>query len=164
MKEPILGFRGEYFFLSNFYACSIRMQDGYIYPSAEHAFQAYKTVKPTERTVIRLAKTAKEAKRKGRVVTLRENWANLKVPMMREIVTRKFEQNPELKQKLFDTGYRKLVEENYWGDQYWGVCQGAGRNYLGVILMEVRANLRLAEIDAIKPYEFPKQDASDTTK
>ena len=37
----------------------------------------------------------------------------------------------------------ELVEGNTWGDRYWGVYNGQGKNWLGRLLMQVRG-----EIDA----------------
>jgi hypothetical protein len=51
-------------------------------------------------------------------------------------------QDPELKTKLLATGDAELIEGNWWGDVYWGVCNGEGRNELGKILMQVRDELR----------------------
>ena len=33
---------------------------------------------------------------------------------------------------------KELVEGNTWNDTLWGVCEGKGRNILGIILMEIR--------------------------
>lgn len=41
-------FRDEYFFLSNFYPVEIKL-DGIVYPNAEAAFQAQKTLDVEER-------------------------------------------------------------------------------------------------------------------
>ena len=46
-----------------------------------------------------------------------------------------------LAQKLIETGNAKLVEGNCWGDKFWGVCKGEGKNNLGLILMKVRGEL-----------------------
>ena len=32
----------------------------------------------------------------------------------------------------------EIVEENTWGDTFWGVCKGVGENHLGKLLMEIR--------------------------
>jgi predicted NAD-dependent protein-ADP-ribosyltransferase YbiA (DUF1768 family) len=53
----------------------------------------------------------------------------------------KFSRNPELRVKLLNTGDLQLVEGNYWGDTFWGVCNGKGENHLGKILMRVRKEL-----------------------
>lgn len=43
---------------------------------------------------------------------------------------------------LLKTGDEELVEGNTWGDTFWGVCKGKGRNELGKILMKVREEFR----------------------
>lgn len=40
--------------------------------------------------------------------------------------------------KLIKTGDAELIEGNWWGDKYWGMCNGEGMNKLGKILMQVR--------------------------
>ena len=52
--------------------------------------------------------------------------------------------DPALAAKLLATGEATLVEGNHWGDTFWGVCDGEGRNQLGEILMTVREELRTA--------------------
>jgi hypothetical protein len=42
---------------------------------------------------------------------------------------------------LLLTGDEELIEGNFWGDVFWGVCNGVGKNHLGKILMEVRSEL-----------------------
>jgi predicted NAD-dependent protein-ADP-ribosyltransferase YbiA (DUF1768 family) len=32
----------------------------------------------------------------------------------------------------------ELIEGNWWGDTYWGVCNGVGENHLGKLLMKIR--------------------------
>ena len=65
----------------------------------------------------------------------------VKVKLMFELVLEKFKQNPELKQKLLETGNQELIEGNTWNDTFWGVCNGQGQNWLGKILMLVRSEL-----------------------
>ncbi len=48
----------------------------------------------------------------------------------------------DLAQRLLATGDAELVEGNNWGDRFWGICRGEGRNELGKILMKVRDELR----------------------
>ena len=55
--------------------------------------------------------------------------------------TAKFRQNRELADKLIATGDRLLEETNWWGDKIWGTYQGVGENKLGILLMDVRAQL-----------------------
>ncbi len=51
-------------------------------------------------------------------------------------------QNPELCRLLLSTGNRSLVEENTWGDTFWGTVNGYGENHLGRILIDIRAKLQ----------------------
>lgn len=138
--SAIDSFRGEYRFLSNFYACPI-VYEGDLYPSLEHAFQAAKTVDSDERKVVRTQTTAGNAKRAGRRVAKRAEWDSIRVSVMRELLYQKFN-DPQLRQRLLNTGDVELVEGNDWGDVFWGVCRGRGENWLGRLLMEVRTAAR----------------------
>lgn len=133
----IRGFFGKHRFLSNFWLTSIHY-DGIYYPSSEHAFQAAKFLDKEVKVKIASYKTPKEAKKAGKIFKpLREDWEQVKDRVMQEIVMIKFS-NRELMKKLLDTGSQKLIEENTWGDQYWGICNNQGKNKLGEILMIVR--------------------------
>jgi ribA/ribD-fused uncharacterized protein len=131
----------EYCFLSNFFYCPVRY-GWLVFPSAEHAYQAQKTLDPTERLAIQTAETPGKAKYLGRQVRLRTDWEQIKLRVMFDVVMEKFEKNLELRKRLLATGDAELVEGNTWGDRFWGVCQEGGENWLGVILMEVRERLR----------------------
>ena len=150
-------FRGENRFLSNFYETSVEWE-GLIYPSSEAAFQAAKTLDQEDRKRFQtMAPTI--AKREGYKVKLRENWEDIKIDVMYQIVLAKFSQNEFLKQKLIATGREWLEEGNTWGDRTWGTVDGIGNNYLGKVLMAVRSVLILQEaIDngEIDPDNFDK--------
>lgn len=133
----ILSFRDEYFFLSNFYPVEIKL-DGIVYPNAEAAFQAQKTLDVEERRKFSMLKEPVQAKRLGRKVKLRDDWEEVKLDIMTEIVSQKFLQHPHLIEMLLQTGDEELVEGNKWGDRFWGVCKGKGENHLGKILMKIR--------------------------
>ncbi len=60
---------------------------------------------------------------------------------MAELLLQKFE-NPDLAEQLLVTDEKYLVEGNTWNDTLWGVCNGRGRNLLGIMLMEIRERLR----------------------
>ena len=132
----ITSFRGEYEFLSNMYP-TILYVNGEMYPSAEHAFQASKSLNKDIRMGISVCRSAKEAKEAGRLISLRPDWEDVKVDIMYNILKAKFE-NPELADKLRNTKDEDLIEGNTWGDKFWGVCKGEGKNTLGVLLMKVR--------------------------
>lgn len=139
----IHGFRGQHGFLSNFYPAPITV-GGLYFPTSEHVYQAYKTNDPQEREFVREAGTPGESKRRGKKITIRKDWNDVKLEMMRAILVHKFTQNLELAERLLATEDAELVESNTWGDRFWGVCEGKGENHLGKLLMEVRQQLREA--------------------
>lgn len=137
MNEDIIdSFTDNYFFLSNFSLSEVTYE-GMIYPTVEHAFQAAKTLDIVERCKIAALSTPGQAKRAGRKVLLRDDWENIKIEVMRNLLHQKFEQ-PDLKKKLEETFPKDLIEGNNWGDTFWGVCDGEGRNVLGKLLMGIR--------------------------
>ena len=131
-------FKGKYYFLSNFYGAPV-MYGGIEYHNNEAAFQAQKD--PDKAVEFALLQP-NEAKRRGRHVNLRKDWENVKDDIMYAIVFDKFSRNPELREALLATEDAELIEGNDWGDTYWGVCEGRGKNHLGRILMRVRDELR----------------------
>lgn len=131
-------FRGRYYFLSNFYPSPIEI-DGLRYESAEAAFQGQKSVQHAHLFTGNV--TPLEAKRLGRRVPIDVGeWNARRLSVMRQVVRAKFEQNPKLRKLLLATT-EPIVEDNTWGDTYWGRCRGVGSNYLGQILQEVRDSL-----------------------
>jgi ribA/ribD-fused uncharacterized protein len=139
-------FTGPYDFLSNFYPSAITL-DGLDFNTVEHAFQAAKTSDLDERQALQLAKSPAEAKRLGRKVTLRPDWEQVKFSIMEALVRQKFTRYPELAEMLLDTGDARLIEGNTWNDRTWGMTktrQGEyiGKNWLGIILMKIRDELR----------------------
>ena len=140
MEKAIRQFRGDFFFLSNFYNCPVTYKQ-LTYTNNEAAFQAQKCVNDAER--IQFTKLSpSEAKRLGRRVSLRRDWEDVKVSIMEEVVHAKFIQNTELADKLLATGDVYLEEGNTWGDRVWGTVNGVGANQLGVILMKIRDEIR----------------------
>ena len=146
--SAIRGFQGQHRFLSNFHPAPLVVEleiGGHTLeaqaPTAEHAYQASKAVTLQDARAVLRCTTPAEAKRAGRKIPQRPDWEQVKVAIMRRIVSAKFRQNPELARKLLATGNAQLVEENAWGDTFWGVCRGRGQNHLGRIPMDVRDKL-----------------------
>ena len=138
-------FDGEFAFLSNFYDSPI--SDGrMIMPTVEHYFQAAKADSMYDYIAIATAATPGQAKRAGRKATLRHDWEDVKMNVMREALHKKFS-DPELKAKLLATGDQHLEEGNTWHDNFWGVCHCdrcqdiMAHNHLGKLLMELRTEL-----------------------
>lgn len=135
-------FDGYYAFLSNFYPSSIfDSNDGFTYPTVEHFFQAKKSVILKEREMISKAETPGKAKRMGRKVQLRSDWEDIKLFVMEDALRRKFSKQ-RLRAALLATGDEELIEGNWWGDTFWGVCDGIGENNLGKLLMKIREDFR----------------------
>ncbi|RHZ36977.1 NADAR family protein [endosymbiont GvMRE of Glomus versiforme] len=88
---------------------------------------------------------------------IRRDWDTYKLNAMKYVIRQKFTQNPELKQRLMDTGYETLIVDNNFlldeteDDNFWGVTHYidersyVGRNHLGKILMEIRKELQKKE-------------------
>ena len=144
--ERIDRFRGEHAFLSNFHRAPFEWQ-GQVWSTSEAAFQAAKTHDDRLRQRIRQAPSPAAAKRLGRRADLRPDWEDVKDDVMHAILQAKFAM-PQLRDALLATGDAELVEGNTWGDVYWGVCRGRGRNRLGQILMRVRDDLRARDPSA----------------
>lgn len=132
----INSFKDSNYFLSNFYEATV-CYEGIYYQNSEAAFQAQKCANPADRKQFEKL-NATEAKKLGRKVTLRKDWEDVKVRIMREIVNEKFSQNDDLRELLIATGDEYLEEGNTWGDKTWGTVNGQGQNLLGQILMEIR--------------------------
>lgn len=136
----INNFTGKYEFLSNFYNHPLVL-DGVEYSNAEAAFQAQSAAdKGSKRKFARLSGI--KAKAYGRRIVQRDDWdEQTQIDAMREVLIAKFK-DKELAKKLCNTGNEKLINMNQFRDEYWGVTTRGGRNKLGVMLMELRAELQ----------------------
>lgn len=149
--EPITSFSGDYAFLSNFWVDPHPVAYSHPrfptlqpvpYETSEHAYQAAKATNRADHDRVASAKGPGAAKRAGRRIDVWADWDVIRVPVMTDIIAAKFAAGSELAAKLLATGDAQLIEGNYWGDTFWGVCNGRGSNMLGVILMARRAQLR----------------------
>lgn len=121
--------------------------DGLYWKTSEHYFQAQKFAGTKYETRIREARSPKDAANLGRRrdFPLRKDWESVKDDVMRRAVLKKFQTHEDIRGILLNTGEEAIVE-NAPGDYYWGCGQdGTGKNMLGVILMEVRDQLRETE-------------------
>ena len=146
-------FQGEFRFLSNFWPCEIELE-GIRFPSVEHAYQAAKTLDINTRIQMSLLDTPGQVKKIGKSIELRPDWEEIKIEVMRELLKQKFDitKHYDLWLKLHMTKPDELVEGNWWGDTFWGVCKGKGENHLGKLLMEIRYE---TDVDRF-PYEGQK--------
>lgn len=119
--------------------------------SVEHYFQACKATSEVDFRWVLDAPGPASAKRRGgrrgeagRRISLRPDWEEVKFDVMRVACRGKFAR-PVARRELLATGDRVLVEDSP-SDAIWGGRDRSGgysgRNLLGLVLMEVRAELR----------------------
>jgi ribA/ribD-fused uncharacterized protein len=131
---------------SNLYPSPVQF-DGKLYPTAEHAYQAGKARKAEVRDWILSAPTPALAAMAAHGLYTWDvipNWAQIKFDRMRRVLHAKFEQHPQLRIVLLETGDARLVESgtvNNAVNRLWGEVNGVGQNMLGVMLMELRSEL-----------------------
>ena len=159
MKNAIMRFVGDYEFMSSFFILEnpVRFAD-MNYWAVENGYVAGKTTNPSIRYRISQMNPW-QAKGFGKKILEKNISANpewnddFRVGLMEELVFQKFSKNPELKEKLIETGDRKSVEGNTWHDNFFGICfcgkcpeekqrPKEQHNHLGIILMNVRGKLK----------------------
>ena len=74
-------------------------------------------------------------------MTLTPGWDDLRLGIMERVLRAKFRPETGLAEMLAATGSAQLIEENWWGDTFWGKVDGIGQNRLGRLLMGIRAEL-----------------------
>ena len=73
---------------------------------------------------------------------LRSDWEEVKDEVMHQALRMKFSQNPEIAKELLATGDVILIEHTR-NDDYWADGgDGSGKNKLGLLLMQVREELK----------------------
>lgn len=139
--SDILSFDKEHRWLSNFYPVPVFL-DEVCYPSVENAYQAAK-YPPALRKVFETC-SAGDAKKEGRLRSeqMLLDWDERKLGVMRRLIAQKFAKGTSFASRLLRTGDCQIVEGNYWGDTFWGVCKGVGENNLGKLIMEQRQLLK----------------------
>ena len=133
---------------SNLYRRPIEFQ-GSTYPTAEHAYQAGKARRIAVRDWLLAAPSpALLAMAAHGLYTwdVVPNWSRIKFDRMGAVLHAKFTQHNDLRQLLISTGDTRLVESASVDNpvnRLWGEVNGRGRNMLGELLMELRAELRV---------------------
>lgn len=131
--------------LSNFAPFPIKL-GGKKWPTSEHYFQAQKFAGTSHEEDIRRAKKPRLAAEMGRdrKRPLRRDWESVKERVMLDALRAKFTQHADLRELLLGTDDARLVEHTA-NDAYWGDGgDGSGKNRLGQLLMQLRAELREA--------------------
>jgi ribA/ribD-fused uncharacterized protein len=139
---------------SNLYKSPIDFE-GRKYPTAEHAYQAGKALKPEVREWILAAPSPSLAAMAAHGLytwDIVPNWSQIKFDRMRRVLFAKFTQHAQLRALLVQTGDTRLVEAgsvNNSVNRLWGEVNGVGQNMLGQMLMELRKAF-LAELASTK--------------
>lgn len=140
--KNIKGFFGEWRVLSNFWPVEIEFE-GRIYPSTENAYQAAKVMDfQRDYFVSCSASNAKSKWKQFIPMYSAAKWDKIKLDVMEKVSIEKYK-NPELRQKLLDTGDKYLEETLWWQDTFYGVdYKLGGQNKLGKLLMKIRENIK----------------------
>jgi predicted NAD-dependent protein-ADP-ribosyltransferase YbiA (DUF1768 family) len=143
--ESVVSFHDQYYFLNPLSLSEIRLKlkGEYItFPTLEHAFQACKSTDIDEIKHIAGIEDVIEAMRYGRreLKHERTDFSTVRVDVMKVLLDKKF-RNPWHRRELMKTGTMPLTNTNKYNETYWGVNeQGTGRNWLGKLLMDLRAS------------------------
>ena len=127
------------------------------FATAEHAYQAGKARKPEVRDWILSAPTPGLVAMAAHGLytwDIVPNWSQIKFDRMRQVLRAKFSQHEDLRQLLLSTGEARLVEAGRVDNavnRTWGEVNGKGLNMLGVLLMEIRTELRKEHVVTKNP-------------
>ena len=122
--------------------------EGEVFPTSEHAYQAGKARKPEVRAWLMSAPSPALLAMAAHGLyywDIAPGWSKTKFVRMREVLRAKFTQHADLRELLLSTGEARLVESATMDNEVnrlWGEVNGSGRNMLGVMLMELRDDLR----------------------
>ena len=147
-----------YYEFTNFYLAPIDL-DGKTWPTTEHYFQAQKFIGTSFPEVIRNFERPRQAFDLSRNPTVsrwrRNDWEDIKIDIMRKALLAKFTQHKHLRQLLLRTGDNMLIEHTPY-DKFWGDGgDGTGDNHLGLLLMEIRHDLKQLHASLYKQEETP---------
>jgi ribA/ribD-fused uncharacterized protein len=141
-----------------------------VYPTAEHAYQAGKARKEVVKEWLLNAPTpALVAMAAHGLYTwdIVPDWSEIKFERMRRVLHAKFTQHDDLKYLLLSTGEARLVEagrvENVV-NRTWGEVNGKGKNMLGLMLMELRAELRKSDKQSPRKKNHSRVNGDFRTK
>ena len=135
---------------SNLFRRTVIFEDNE-FPTAEHAYQAGKARKQAVKDWILSAPSPSLVAMAAHGLytwDIVPDWSKTKFSRMRDVLRAKYTQHPDLQALLLSTGDARLVEScktDNAVNRTWGEVNGKGQNMLGVLLMEVRAELRNAK-------------------
>lgn len=151
---------------SNLYRREIEFE-GEKFATSEHAYQAGKARKPEVRKWLMEAPSPALLAMAAHGLyawDINSDWSKIKFDRMKHVLQAKFTQHEDLKQLLLSTGTARLVESatvDNAVNRLWGEVNGVGKNKLGELLMEVRAELAATKPPAKIEHEAEPKVASE---
>ncbi len=145
MDDLICFYEHEYYVFSNFSSFMIEWK-GKVWMTSEHVYHSERFDEEKKKQIhgMRSAHDAFTFAQTHKI-SQREDWNDVKVGIMKEILHAKMAQHAYVKKKLLESGDRLLVEDSrcddFWG---WGPNKD-GKNMLGKLWMEVREEVRKNE-------------------
>lgn len=143
--KQVFFYEQQFYVLSNFSAFCLDWE-GKRFMTAEAAYHYAKFhVYPEIQQQILDAPSAHEALQIARRNhgKIRPDWDQIKIRVMRDILSQKVAQHEYVRRQLLLTGDRELIEDS-WRDDFWGWGPGKnGMNTLGRLWMDVRDEIRL---------------------
>ena len=142
MSDKVLFYEGRWYMFSNFSSFAVHWR-GQDWPTVEHAYQASKFTDPAVVRRIHSARSAHDSKKIARTyaASVREDWQEIKLSIMEDILRAKLAQHPYVAQKLRETGDAHIIEDSP-KDNFWGRGPDwEGENHLGKIWMKLRDEL-----------------------
>lgn len=140
----INSFRGYHAWLSNMYECDIEFM-GHKFKSVENAYMFAKRPSDSDWLQKCLELSPGDIKKASRLIVVREDWENVKLSLMYELLKKKFTKEP-FRTDLLNTRGENIVEGNRWNDTFWGVDiksnPNVGENWLGRLIMDIRTKLK----------------------
>lgn len=136
-----------YGMFSNLYRRPIEFE-GETFQTSEHAYQAGKARKEEVRAWLMAAPSPSLLAMAAHglyVWDVHPDWSKIKFDRMKRVLIAKFTQHQDLQELLLSTGDKRLVESatvDNAVNRLWGEVNGKGKNKLGELLMEVRAEIR----------------------
>lgn len=152
-ESEVFFYEQDFYPLSNFSAFRVTFA-GHTFDTSEAAYHYQRFIHVDHMRAVLYANSAHAAFRYAQEnkSQQRGDWNEIKVGVMRDILRAKVAQHEYVRRKLLATGDRTLIE-NSWRDDFWGWGPNRdGHNMLGKLWMELRAELRAAQV-GIEEYQ-----------
>lgn len=141
--SKILFYEGKYYSFSNFSSHEVIFL-GKRYKTAEHCYQSQKFTDAGIKAEIESTPSSFLAKKVSHSHDdkKRKDWENVKMDIMKQIITEKVKQYEEIKELLLETGDTEIIDNTPF-DYYWAIGEdGTGKNMIGKILMDIRKEIK----------------------